>query len=265
MEKKQKNSQNNNIPDKDFVGLAQLTVKHMKLNLDLAGIFFVNAKLQITQGEKTYMKLQNEIKKYRRYYEKRLSTHSINSTDFITYQLHKLRNIEVFYEPVVRHFSTAKILLVCCLEAYVNDIANVILNGKALEEFQKLSITGKWIFIQDLAQIKNKLLPGHHPLQDFIELNKERNKLVHFKGLKKDLQLLEIPNYLDELKLSPKDCNRNIEAVKNLIQMFSLEWIGSYGPGWIQEEEEYRNPCFYLANRQIGSVLYSDKYDKHLL
>ena len=39
-------------------------VTNMKLNLDLAGIFYVNAHLQIKQGQKEYLKLQKEIERW---------------------------------------------------------------------------------------------------------------------------------------------------------------------------------------------------------
>ena len=259
--RKKKLEEENKVQDEMDFTLRFVT--YMKLNLDLAGILYVNAHLQIKQGQKEFLKLQKEIEKYKAFYKKRAAKYPIESEDFITYQLHKLRDIEVFYEPVVRHFSTAKMLLVCCAETYVNEIAAVTLNGKTLDEFDKLSIIGKWIFIQELTKVKKKLTLDKNPMQGFVELTKERNKLVHFKGMKKDLQLLEIPNYLDELKLTPKDCLKNVQSITDLIRNFSLQWKGSYGPGWLNfEEEDYRNPCFYLGNREVASVLYSDRYDK---
>jgi len=86
-------------------------IKRFKLNLDLSGIYFVNAYMQIKQGEKEFKKLEKEIVKYQASYKKRVEKFGIESEDFITYQLHKLRDIEVYYEPVVRNFATAKILL----------------------------------------------------------------------------------------------------------------------------------------------------------
>ena len=105
-----------------------------------------------------------------------------------------------------------------------------------------------------------------NPLQGFIQLTKQRNRLVHFKGMKKNLQLLEIPNYLDDLKLTPKDCLNNLESVTNLIRSFSLAWIGSYGPDGLKADKgNYRKLCFYLGNRNAAGYLYSDKYDKDRL
>ena len=74
----------------------------------MAGILFVNAYLQIKEGQRVFEKLEKEITKYEAYYKKRAAKYSIQSDDFVTFQIHKLRNIEVYYEPVVLHFSNSK-------------------------------------------------------------------------------------------------------------------------------------------------------------
>lgn len=239
-------------------------INKSSLNLDLAGILFVNSYMQIKEGKFAYRKLQKEIVKYKLSYERRAAKFDLESDGFITHQLHKLRDLEVFYEPVVRHFATAKILLVTCAEAFVNEVANAVLKGKSLVEFDKLSPVGKWIFIQDLAKIKGRIGLDSNPLQGFIELVKDRNKLVHFKGDRKYLQILEIPNYLEEYRFTPESCERNFENVRNLLESFSLKWIGSYGPDWLHPDDkmQFRNPCFFLGNRKVATVLYSDKQDK---
>jgi len=241
----------------------EMIFKNLPLNLDLAGIFYVSAFIQIKNGNRDYKKLLKEISAYEKAYMLRAKKYSINSDEFITHLSSKIRNIEILYEPVVRHFSTAKILLVCCAESFVNEIANVCINGRKLEEFDRLSIFGKWLFIQDLLKIKKINKPDSNPLQGFGSLIKERNKLVHFKGMKRSLKTFEIPNYINELKLTPKDCSVNFESVKNLIRTFSLSWRDSNGPDWLNvEKSNFRNPCFYLGNRDVPIVLYSDEYDK---
>ncbi len=67
-----KNRSNFKIDDQNVVdgeidftlGLGSL----MKLNLDLAGIFYVNAYLQIQEGKQEFLKLQKEIEKYKDFY-----------------------------------------------------------------------------------------------------------------------------------------------------------------------------------------------------
>ena len=247
---------------KDIPAIAYAKVN--KINLDLAGVFYVNAWLQFLEGEESYNKLQNEINIYEEELnrEKEKEEAEMESDDFVTSQFSKLRELEVFYEPVVRYFSTLKILLVCCAETFVNEVSSVSLDGRGLKEFDKLSIIGKWIFIQRILELKDPLDVGKKPFQDLAELVTERNKLVHFKGSKKSIDTFEIPTYIFDLNLTINDCRKNFEAVKGVIREFSLKWKGAYGPDWLYiEEEKFRNPCFYLGTRKSGMVLWSDKID----
>ena len=238
-------------------------LEKIPINLDLAGIFYVSAFINIIQGEKEYHKLLKGVEKYKKVYKTREKKYPTNSDDFITLMLSEIRNIEILYEPVIRCFSIAKILLVCCAESFVNEVASVVLKGRKLDEFDKLSIIGKWLFIQDLLHLEDKFDLDRNPLQGFNLLVKERNKLVHFKGIEGTLKALEIPNYIDDLKITPQHCRANFESVKDLIRTLNLKWKGSYGPNWLDVEvNSYRNPCFYLGNREASMVLYSDVYDK---
>lgn len=252
---------NDLLKDVPIIGWAKV----FKVNLDLAGVFYVNACLQFLEGEKEFKILEEEINIYEKNLKvkKEKEPDKLESDDFVTDQFSKLRELEIHYEPVVRYFSTVKILLVCCAETFVNELAAVALKGKSLEEFDKLSITGKWIFIQLLLKIEEPLEVGKKPFQDFTELVKERNKLVHFKGSKKSIDTFEIPTYIFDLKLTIKDCRKNLKSVKDLIREFSLKWKGAYGPDWldIDDKESFRNPCFYLGNRESGLVLWSDNID----
>jgi hypothetical protein len=238
-------------------------VLNQYLNLDLAGIMYVNAVSHYENGVKYFSKLEIEKQKYSIAFAKRAQRFQTSSDSFYTHMLPRLRNVEIAYEPVVRCFSSCKILLICSAETFINEVADVKLKGRPFTEFDKLSIVGKWIFIQDILKLKKRLTLDKNPMQDFCSLVVERNKLVHFKGMKNDLKPLEIPNFLESLKLTPKDCEKNINAVKNLIEDFSLNWSGSYGPDWLNAgKRKYRNPCFYTGNRESAWVLHSDKYDK---
>jgi len=237
-------------------------IEHSKLNLELAGIFYVNAILQLQEGERNYEKLETESKKYYDAYKKRASKYEVTSASFYTSMLPRLRGIEVHYEPVVRYFSASKILFVCCVETFINEVASVELNGRKLDEFDKLSILGKWLFIQDIVNFKKRITLDKNPLQDVALLISERNKLVHFKGLKKKLNPFVIPNFLEDLNLTPSKCKKNAEAVKNLILEFNYQWSGATNTGWLNiGADNFRNPCFYLSNRQYPMYLYSKKHD----
>jgi hypothetical protein len=232
------------------------------VNLELAGIFFVNAYHQLKEGEKEFVKLEKEILKFKLQYKK---NSTLKSDTFEVKQLRNLRNLEIFYEPVVRYFSAVKILLICCAETYVNQVAQVALKGRKVDEFDKLSIIGKWIFIQDLLKLKKTLTIDAEPMQSFAKLVSERNKLVHYKNKRKSLLTFEIPNFLEDLSLTTKECLINFKAVQTLLRKFSSNWTKSSGPSWLDVDDEvegYRNPCFYLGNREFTLVLHSDKLDK---
>lgn len=238
-------------------------LQNTKIHLELAGIFYINAILQFKEATRHFKKLEIACVKYNQVYEQRAKKYKITSDSFYTYMLPRLRNIEVFYEPVVRYFSTGKILLVCCAETYINEVAAIDLKGRSLVEFDKLSILGKWIFIQDVLKFKKRITVDRNPLQGLAALISERNKLVHFKGLNKKLNPFVIPDFLNDLNLTPSKCAKNVEAVKELLKDFSSLWTGSSGPDWLNaDRDEYRNPCFYIVNRQVPMILYSRKHDK---
>lgn len=147
--------------------LSQLTtyefITTQNINLDLAGIFYVNAWLHIKEGQEKFQKLENELNLYNEVFEKRAKKFRTESDDFVTFQLAKLRELEVHYEPVIRCFSTSKILLVCCAETFVNETANTALKDQSLKEFYRLSIIGKWLFIQRILNIKEPIEINEQP------------------------------------------------------------------------------------------------------
>lgn len=242
---------------------AEEMMTHVPINLDLSGVFFISSIMNQIQGENHHLKYTKEFSLYERRRQRIAQKHGITSDAFLTEMSHFLRELEIVYEPVIRHFSIVKIMLTCCVESYINEVASTCLKGKKLDEFDKLSIFGKWIFIQDLLKMNKKLEIGKRPFQGLQKLITERNKITHFKGMRRSLFGFEVPDFLNDLKLTPKDCQSNIDSVRNLIIEFNLSWRDSYGPNWLNElDEGYRNPCFYLGSREASMVLYSEKYDK---
>lgn len=233
------------------------------INLDLAGILFVAACTEMRQGDKHYSKLQLKIEKLKKEIENNRSESGDFTYDFRTKMFRKLRELEQLYEPVVRHFSCAKILAVNAAEAYINEVAGCELKGKQFEEFDKLSLVGKWLFLPSLLKSENHFSQDKNPLQGFITLVKQRNKLVHFKGSRLKLNNPEIPKFLDNFNLTPSSVKANIDNVKMLISEFSESWIGSCGPDWLNalDQTQFRRPCFYTAARNCAGYLYSRRID----
>lgn len=249
--------------EEDDFDFTKAMIQNGNVNLELAGIFFISAHQQYNQGCKIFTKLEKAIIKYDKDYEERVKKFEILNERFYIPQFRKIRDMEVLYEPVVRHFSAVKILLGCCVEAYINVIAADELSGRKFEEFDKLSVIGKWLFIQDILKFKKRITLDQEPLQGVAILMKQRNKLVHFKGAKKSFFPLKIPTFLNDLGLTPTECLKNINSVRNLIIKFNSISVGGTGPYWLfPEDDAYRNPCFSIGSAQHGVILYSQRIDK---
>ena len=81
--------------------------------------------------------------------------------------------------------------------------------------------------------------------------------------MKKEIEKLEVPTFIEDLKLTTGDSLNNIKSVHRLLENFNSNFKGAYAPDWAYiKSEKYRNPCFYLGNRLTSSVLWSDEIDK---
>jgi hypothetical protein len=214
-------------------------INKMDINLDLAGIFFIAGWEHMGKGKKAfdkleskkqnYNKLRNKINKLRQFIEnfskvkKKGGKFNNELEEYILKLISNLRELELYYEPVIKHFSLAKILFVASAEAYVNEVAAVAIKGKSSQdEFDKLSLIGKWLFLPKLMRMKKIFLLDRDPLQSFSELVRSRHKLIHFKFKPRKLIDYDITPFIDELSLSFKKTEEAFKSVKNLTTVPTL-------------------------------------------
>lgn len=230
-------------------GMIEKMFKMGHLNLDLAGILFVQACKHVQQGTASYSALNEEIEKH----GKLLADcgdkiFQDESDDNLTKVIQSLGALEDKYAPVVTHFGVASILLVNSAEAHINDISTVVLSGAEADQFDKLTPAGKWLFLPKLMGLSFKPELGKGPMQDFDKLVKRRNRLIHAKPMRQT-GLRDVPRFVEDLGMNPGEMARSVESVRQLIREFSLSWKGSYGPDWLNPDgENYRDPCFYFWN-----------------
>jgi hypothetical protein len=233
-------------------GTIEKMFKMGHLNLDLAGILFVQACKHVELGTASYKGLNEEIEKH----AKLLADcgdkiFQDESDDNLTKVIHSLSALEDKYAPVVTHFGVASILLVSSAESHINDISSAVLTGAEAEQFDKLTPVGKWLFLPKLMGLSFKPELGKAPMQDFDKLVKRRNRLIHAKPMRQT-GLQDIPRFVEDLKMKPDEMARSLESVRQLIREFSLSWKGSYGPDWLNRDgENYRDPCFYFWNAEV--------------
>ena len=145
----------------------------------------------------------------------------------------------------IREFAVGQILLVAAAEAYANAVAHHSLGGASAAQFDKLSPTGKWLFLPDVLRVKWKPSLSRKPLQDFAHLVTRRNQLIHPRQIR-IRGLVGISELLKHIGADLKTASRDLECVRTMIREFSLSWNGSYGPDWLDPDNARQSPpCFF--------------------
>lgn len=144
-------------------------------------------------------------------------------------------NIGAAYGPYLQNIVLNHILCATALEAHINLIAKRRLKGKFRDNFGKISIEGKWLFLPKILG-KTTFDQGAEPFQSFGKMIRYRNELVHYKGRKESWADFEkgMPKFLDKLGLSLRKARRSIWAVREMILKLS-KMIGEEPPYWLRE------------------------------
>src|SRR5439155_11137514 len=95
------------------------------------------------------------------------------------------------------------LLCASCLEAHINQHAKDVLAGKEYDDFDKISLTGKWRFLPKLLG-KAGFESGTEPFQSFDRLVGWRNDLIHYKRRREEWNSKPIPGFLEKLGLTIK-------------------------------------------------------------
>lgn len=129
---------------------------------------------------------------------------------------------------------------VAALEAHINKIASSTMKSRIFDQYEKLSIEGKWLLLPQLLG-KAGFDPGHQPFQNFSRLIKTRNVLVHYKGKKIPGFFADSTDLYKPLGLTVEEANISVEATKQMILKLA-EIMEHIPPKWIQSTAaEYLN------------------------
>ena len=135
----------------------------------------------------------------------------------------------------IQNAASVHILCFACLEAHINVRAEEKLQGKAFNEFDKLTTTGKWLFFPKIVGA-GEFEAGLQPFQSLQRLATRRNSLVHYKTRVDYRQYgFEVPNFVDELELRVPGLQNSLDAVKGMVvRLAEMEKRGL--PGWLTNE-----------------------------
>lgn len=140
---------------------------------------------------------------------------------------------EEAYRLCAQALASVHVFCVTALESHINCLAKQHLTGSALENFDKLSLEGKWMFLPRILGVPGFDV-GHQPFQDFAEIIKYRNTLVHHKN--RNGQSENIPVFEGRLGLTAMDARKSIEATAGMIKLLA-EQLRHRKPVWIARRE----------------------------
>jgi hypothetical protein len=215
-----------------------------KTHLRIDALYFHAARQshnRALSSQKKIKKAENYWKSLEEYEEEILAKH--NGDSYSAYD--ELEPIYIQFEGahyqigaahafLFKEVATVHILSAAALEAHMNLIAKEILKGKNLEQFEKISLEGKWLFSPKILGLTG-FEPGDQPFQRFSKLLKYRNNLVHYKRLKEEWVYGAIPQFVRKLGLTLEDSKESIAAVESMIEELAKQ-LGLETPYWLRSD-----------------------------
>ena len=231
-------------------------VSDVPLSLDMPGIFFVEARKRARAASRSLEKLNSQLRQHRtRVKNTTKKANAAHPDDPWTQIIHGVSGIETVFAKTIRDFSVSDVLLVAAAESYVNAIADHVLTPTDAALFDKLSPTGKWLFLPKVMSLDWNPDSSKGDLKEFAAVVARRNKIVHPKKIEVK-GTANVQDFIERLRMNAQLADRGISAVGGLISDISLHWRGSYGPAWLQESAANNHPpCFLLGTPEAPARL----------
>ena len=235
---------------------AQALATRMPLNLDLAGLLYVEATKRVESASLLLPKIEVGLAEH----FARVSQTDDSPSENVAEErwvdvIQGVGGLEPDCAAMLSDLAVAETALVTAAEAYINSTANHVLEGQESDYFDKLSPVGKWLFLPRVMNLSWQPRLGKKPLQGFSELVTKRNRWVHPKGIKA-IGIINIKVFLDRCGLDISAARRGTESVQELIQGLCKAWKGSCGPDWLDAEHAKKHPpCFFLGNAEVSARL----------
>ncbi len=151
---------------------------------------------------------------------------------------HQFETVGFAYAPVLEHIAIVHLLCANCLEATINAIGKDLLTGSMFEEFDKLSLTGKWLFLPKIRELKG-FDPGKEPFQSFNRMIKFRNHLTHYRPKKEDGPAFAVPTFLASLGLTVEDAECSVKVTRKMVGDIHRQLKREMDYGWDAERWTY--------------------------
>ena len=226
-------------------------VSDYPLSLDMPGIFFVEARKRARAASRSLENLNSQLRQHRlRVKNTAKKSNLTHPDDPWTEIIHGVSGLETLFAKTIRDFAVSDVLLVAAAESYINAIADHVLSSTDAALFDKLSPTGKWLFLPKVMSLDWNPDASKGDLKEFSAVVTRRNKIVHPKKIEVK-GTANVHDFVERLRMNSKAADRGISAVGGLISEISLHWRGSYGPAWLKQSSANSHPpCFLLGTPQ---------------
>jgi len=138
------------------------------------------------------------------------------------------------HAPLLQALAATHIFCAASLEAHINLRSEEYLKGSYHEQFQKLSLEGKWLFLPQVLG-RQGFDPGGEPYQSLEAMIGYRNRLIHYKPRREVWKSPGVPAFLSKLGLTVDAAERSLTSTPRIIAALA-EKLGAKVPYWIQEE-----------------------------
>jgi hypothetical protein len=127
------------------------------------------------------------------------------------------------YAPILENIAMTHLLCGACLEAHINQKAEQLLSSREFEDFDRMTITGKWLFLPKILGHAG-FDPGNEPFQSFDQLIKWRNKLAHYKELRESWSMrYPVPEFLTKLGLTVPQAEKSHQATRAIVHALARQ------------------------------------------
>lgn len=134
--------------------------------------------------------------------------------------------------PFLQAATQTHVFSAAALESHINVRASEHLPHRLFEEFDRLSLEGKWLMLPRILGVEG-FDPGRQPFQDMAVLVRMRNQLLHYKGREEPWSPTNpVPSYIIAMGLTLDHSRRSLGIVETMIRTLAHQ-LGENPPNWL--------------------------------
>ena len=138
------------------------------------------------------------------------------------------------YAPTLKEAAIIHMLCCSALEAHINAIAREELTTKEYNIFEHSSLEAKWLFLPRRLGLEGFDV-ARQPYQDFSQLVRFRNALLHYKHKEERWEYGKVPKFVDDLGLTSAHAQRSINAADLMIEQLATQ-RGQEPHYWLRDD-----------------------------